>query len=248
MPLPPPESRVRLAAALGLAFVLAVVLASAAIRLGSASAYFPSHEFFLRTLRGIHRLSASLELLAALWLGWMAWQGRRERPRLAIAAALALAVTAFLAILGILAGQNPPPVAALGNLLGGLALTVVFAWMLAAVRRDASQSFGSAFFLLGLFLGLQCVIGARISILSLKAPSLQLHALLGLGLAALLAWAAIRRRTRGLLGLAFLAPIAGFTALQYDHSAGAAFVHAAAAAALLATGAFVAGRNSIRDA
>jgi hypothetical protein len=244
MPLPPPESRVRLAAALGLAFVLAVVLASAAIRLGSASAYFPSHEFFLRTLRGIHRLSASLELLAALWLGWMAWQGRRERPRLAIAAALALVVTLFLAVLGILAGQNPPPVAALGNLLGGLTLTVLFAFMLAAVRRDASRSSGSSFFLLGLFLALQGVIGARISILALKAPTLQLHALLGLALAALLAWAALRRGTRWLFVLALLAPIAGFTALQYDHSAGAAFVHAVAAAAFLAMCAFIFGRDA----
>lgn len=238
----------RLSAALGLAFVLAVVLASAAIRLGSASAYFPAHEFFLRTLRGIHRLSASLELLAAIWLGWMAWRRRRERAGLAIAAALALAVTLFLAVLGILAGQNPPPVAALGNLLGGLALTVLFASMLGAVRPGASQSSRSAFFLAGLLLGLQCVIGARISILSLKAPSLQLHALLGLGLAALLAWVAIRRGTGWLLVLALLAPIAGFTALQYDHSAGAAFAHAAAAAALLAASAFLVGRSARLDA
>lgn len=243
MPLPPPESRVRLAAALGLGFVLAVVLASAAIRLGSAS-YFPIHESFLRILRGVHRLSASLELLAAVWLGWMAWQGRRERPRLAIAAALALAVTLFLAVLGILAGQNPPPVAALGNLLGGLMLTVLFAFMLAAARRDASQSFESAVFLPGVLLALQCVIGARISILSLKAPTLQLHALLGLALAALLAWVAVRRGTRWLFVLALLAPIAGFTALQYDHSAGAAFAHAVAAAAFLAMCAFIFGRDA----
>lgn len=236
----------RLAAALGLAFVLAVVLASAAIRLGSS--FSSLNDFEVGIFRAVHRTSASLELIVALWLGWMAWQGRRERAPLAIAAALVLAVTLFLAVLGILAGQNPPPVAALGNLLGGLTLTVLFAFMLAAIRRDASRPPGSFFILLGIFLALQCVIGARISILSLKAPTLQLHALLGLALAALLAWIAIRRGTRWLLVLALLAPIAGFTALQYDHSAGAAFAHAAAAAALLAASAFLAGRAARLDA
>lgn len=232
MPTLRPEGRVRLAAALGLGLVLTVVLASAGIRL------FVPEEMPLKILRGIHRISASLELLMAVWLGWMAWQGRRERPRLAIAAALVLAVTVFLAVLGILAGQNPPPVAALGNLLGGLALVFLFSRMLSA---DGSSGIYLA---LAILIALQCVIGARISILGLKAPSLQLHALLGLGLAALLAWAAIRRRSRWLLALALLAPVAGFTALQFDHSPGAAFAHAAAAAALLATFVFIFGRDA----
>lgn len=234
--MPPPERRLALAAGLGLAFVLAVVLASAAIRLGSAFAILG--DFELKILRGIHRASASLELVAALALAWLAWRGRRTHPRLVYGAAIALAVTAFLSVLGIVAGRNPPAWAALGNLLGGLLLTATFGWVLAAVRGEPSRPFRVVLATVGVLLAVQCVVGARISVLSLKAPSLQIHALLGIGLAAVLAWWGGREGATGLRILAFLVPLAGFTALQYDHSAIAAFAHAAVAALLVAAVSF----------
>lgn len=104
--------REKTAAALGLGLVLAVVIAAAGIRLGIG----------IPELRVVHRISASLEVLAVLWLAWMAW--RRA------AVQLALALTVLLSVVGILAGQNPPPTAAAVNLLGGLSLLAVFAWIL----------------------------------------------------------------------------------------------------------------------
>lgn len=240
MPTPLPERRFRFAAALALALVLAVVLASAAIRLGSASGFLSPEDVLLKGLRAVHRASASAEVLVALWLGWMAWQARRERADLARGAALALVLTVFLSLLGIAAGRDPSPPAALGNVLGGLLLAATFSWMLAAVRRGASQPFHPALIPgLAVMLALQCVVGARVSVLSLKAPSVQIHALLGVALAALLVWLAVSSKTRLLVVLAVLAPLAGFTVLQYEHSSLAAFVHAAAAAALVVAGAFV---------
>ena len=40
----------------------------------------------------------------------------------------------LLAVLGIVAGRAPPPAAALGNLLGGLALAALLAWLLGRAR------------------------------------------------------------------------------------------------------------------
>ena len=109
----PPEARLAAAAATGLGLVLLVIVVSVAIRLEAGP---------LTALRGVHRAAASLEVLAMLALAWLAW--RR--------ASLVIALTVFLSLLGIFAGQNPPPVAALGNLLGGLALAAAFAWVLGA--------------------------------------------------------------------------------------------------------------------
>jgi hypothetical protein len=114
------ERRVALAARLGLGLVLAVVVAAAAIRLG----------WTLTPIRAVHRVAASLEVLVVAWLGWMAWRARAERPQLFRVALLAIGLTVLLSALGIVAGQDPPPAAATANLLGGLALTAAFAWIL----------------------------------------------------------------------------------------------------------------------
>jgi len=217
--------------------VLAVVLAAAAIRLGSASGFFLHNESLLKAVRAIHRAAASLEVLAVLWLAWMDWR----RP----AVLLALALTALLSIVGIVAGQNPPPAAAVVNLLGGLALAAVFAWMLRARRGAAAASA----FLLGGLIGVQLALGAWLSIVDRVGAALPAHGLLAILLAALLARFALAR-VRGALGgllfvLALTAPLAGFTALQYEYSPAAALAHALAVAALVATAAFVfAGKGS----
>lgn len=213
--------RERLAAGLGLALVALVVIAAAGIRLDTG----------IPGLRIVHRIAASLEVLVVLWLAWMDWR----RP----AVLLALALTALLSVVGIIGGQQPPPAIAAVNLLGGLSLAATFAWILgekgsAPVR---GKKVLTPFFLT--VLAVQLALGAWLSIVDRWGMALPAHGVLALALAAILGWVALARiqgRTgKVLLGLALAVPLAGFTALHYDHSAAAALVHAAAAALLLAT-------------
>ena len=249
---PEPASGYRISAAAGLGLVLVVVLVSAAIRLNAASVSPMFGEAGLRGLRVLHRSAASLEVLAALGLAWTAWR-RGVSSWMPITAVLAL--TLFLAGLGIAAGRTPTAVQAMGNVLGGLALAAAFAWLagekgsgpLSPQLRVAGKRVLTPF-LLGL-LALQALIGARLSILGRSdAPALPLHALLGLGASGLLAWFALARiegsARHAFFVLALAAPIAGFTALQYEYSPAAALVHAGSAALLVAGCAFVLGRNA----
>lgn len=244
----PEARRAALAAGLGLAFVLVVVLVSAAIRLNSAE-LSPTPvlgETGLKILRGIHRSAASLEVLVALWLAWIAW---RRGGTMWQAIGVVLALTVFLSVLGIVAGRTPSSLQALGNVLGGLALAAAFAWVLGAGYRDGPRFMLGALLVLVSLLALQSVIGARLSIFGrVDLPALPLHALLGLLVAALLAWLALARvggrAGKAFFVLALAAPIAGFTALQYEHSVAAALVHAASAAALAVGAAFALSRNA----
>jgi len=216
--------------------VLVVVLASAAIRLNAAGIEPMLGASGLAALRGVHRTAASLEVLAALWLAWVAW---RE-------AALILVLTVLLSLLGILAGRTPTPLQSLGNLLGGLALAVAFAW---ALGKNGPGRWGLTPFLLLALLALQALIGGRLAIFSrVELPALPAHALLGLGLAALCGWLALARTGgtlgRGLFLLALAAPVTGFTALEHPYSAVPALVHAAAVAFFFATIAFALSRKA----
>jgi len=212
------------AAALGLGLLLAVVIAAAGIRLGIC----------IPVLRLVHRISASLEVLVVLWLAWLAWR----RP----AVQLALALTALLSVVGILAGQNPPPAVAAVNLLGGLSLAAVFAWILG---QKGSGPFSRKRVLtpfLLVLVAIQAALGAWLAVVDRWSMALPAHALLAVTLAAILGWVALARINgrigKVLFGLALAVPIAGFTALHYEYAAAAALVHAAAAALLLATAAY----------
>lgn len=111
-------------AALALAATLAVVAASAFIRLADQPG--PAVEL----ARAIHRLSASLVAIFVLVLAGVALVERRG-----VTGALgALALVVFLAVLGPAAGRNPPAAAALANLLGGVALAALLAWLLGRAR------------------------------------------------------------------------------------------------------------------
>jgi hypothetical protein len=236
----------------GLALVLVVVLVSAAIRLNSFGAGPLVSPSGLSALRALHRTAASLEVLAALWIAGMAW--RRAAPSWK-PVSVVIGLTVFLAVLGVLAGRTPAPLQAMGNLLGGLALAAAFAWVAAekgsgpfSLQLSVAGKRVLTPFLLGV-LALQSVIGARLSIFGrTDLAALPLHALVGLGIAGVLAWLALARMEgragRGLFVLALAAPIAGFTALQYDYSPLAALVHAAGAALLVVASAFVLGRNA----
>jgi hypothetical protein len=194
----------RLAAALGLGLVLAVVIAAAGIRLGIGVAW----------LRPVHRVAASLEVVVLLWIVWMAWR----RPAVWVAVAL----TAVLSAVGIVGGQEPGRALATVNLLGGLALAATFAWLLGS-EENRGQS--PIFWLVGL----QVCLGAALAIFD--APVVPLHAMLAVALTALLVWLSWGRPW--LVVLALAAPLAGFSLLHYDGSALAALAHAITAALLV---------------
>ena len=173
-----PDPIVR-ASRIGLGLILAVVIAAAGIRYGVDTAL----------LRPVHRITASLEVPVALWVAWLAWQ--RSRPFLP-AALLVLALTAALSVIGISGGQNPPPTIAAANLLGGLALVSLFAWMAAGAGHRLKGT--SALLLL---LAVQAGLGAWITIGGQRQLALAAHGILALVLAALLvrlALAAGKRR------------------------------------------------------
>ena len=220
-------------AAASLALVVAVLFASFAIRLGQAVEGFP-----IGPIRVVHRVAASLEVLTMLGVLWLAWRARERSPALARAAAVAATLTVFLSILGILAGQNPPPAAALGNLLAGLALAASFAWILGGPRRKPDRR--PLAHLIGVLLAVQCLLGAWISIFAVELWTLPLvlHAIIGSALACGAAWLGLRCETAlprfALLGLALAVPAAGFAAALFGQPLGAALAHAAAAALIAA--------------
>lgn len=225
-PSPPDSARLAKVATAGLAFVLVVVAASAAIRVNSAGPWAAPllTQGQVHALRVAHRIAVTLEVLAAAWAFWLLARRREWAP----AAALVL-LTAGLAALGIAGGQAPGRLLALGNVAGGLALAFVFAWLSGGVHR-ASPALAA----LGLVLAVQVLAGARLSIFGRYEPAaLPLHAYLGLGLAA---WLALSRR-RLPAALALAALLAGFSALHYEYSACAALLHALAAAGLVAAAA-----------
>jgi len=229
-----------LLAGVGLVLVLVVVLASAGIRLGAEA--FPPEA--IRVLRGAHRTAASLEALVVLLLLWTAW---RSRLVLAIAG-----LTLLLAVVGVLAGRNPPAGAALLNVLGGLSLAACFSMLLKVTARGQGAQPGNDlqgnavltpihFFAL---LALQVLLGAIGSVVVKEVVSFAVlvHALLGTALAVVIARAALRRGEpllrSGLLVLALLAPATGFGAALFGLPAGGALAHAASVALLVSAAAF----------
>ena len=224
------EARIARAAWAGLILVLTVIVFSVAIRLGADRA----SAGLMLALRGVHRVSASAEVLAAIALVWFAW--RRSLP--------VAALTIFLSVLGILAGQNPPPLAALGNLLGGLALAAAFAWALGRAHGRVPQDRTRLGHAMAALLAVQCALGAWLSLFAEELWSLALlaHAAIGLALAAGAAWLALRlahaAQRFALLGLAIAAPAAGATSALFGQPLAASIAHAAAAALLVAAAAY----------
>jgi hypothetical protein len=226
----PPGPR-RALTATSLALVLVVVFASAVIRLlgedlGGA----------LLVVRGLHRVAASAAALAILAAGWVGWrEGRRAMAAIVVALMLALSV------LGAATGTEPPPLAAAGNLLGGLALAALLAWQLGRERRRGGEPL---LHLLAALVALQVLAGAWNTIFEEETWTLVLvgHATLGLATAGLLGWIALRVRAWGILALACAAPIAGLASGLLDAPAGPALAHAATAALVVTAAAWAHGR------
>lgn len=223
---------IRLLACAALALVLAVVFASAALRQG-AEVLSPQA---IAALRIAHRSAASLEVLVLIALAWTAWRS----PAVLAAAAL----TVMLSVVGIAAGRNPPPAAALANILGGLALAACFAWLLGSASRTPAKGRRGRYGRLGALLAAQCALGAVLSVYVKEAFSLVglVHALLGAALAAGAARLALRldgaHLRFGLLGLALAVPATGFAAALFGLPFGATLAHAGAVALLLSIAAY----------
>jgi len=235
---PSAERRLATSAALaaaGWALMLAVVAASAYIRMSAA----PGAD--VDFARGAHRASASLAGLAVLLVAAHALWRRTLVP----AALAALALTVFLALLGRATGAAPPPPAALGNLLAGVALTALLAWIFgrarapwpaaARARRLARAALAAA--------ALQAAFGAWLAIfLAPDEPSLVpwVHAGTGIVVAGLAAWLGVRlsqaglvRQGLALIALAALALAAGSASLLLDMPTFASLAHPLATVVLL---------------
>jgi heme A synthase len=215
----PPE---RLLAAASLALVLVVIVASAAIRLSGQDlgSYLPA-------VRGIHRVSASLATLLILTAGVLAWRGGRR----GLAAAL-VAATAGLSVLGAATGIAPPPWAQAGNLLGGLLLAALLAWLLG--KQDDPDR------ILWIVLAAQAGLGAWIAIYAeeLWTPVTLLHVFLGMSLAAAIGWFAVRKGAVLLILLAFAVPASGAAAALLGLPLGAMIAHSASVALLICAAAY----------
>ena len=220
-----PAAALRRLTAASLALVLAVVVASAAIRL-----FNQDLGALLPVVRGVHRVSASAAALSILAAGWLAWRGGR-RP---LAAAVVLLMIG-LSVLGAATGTAPPPAAQAGNLLGGLALAALLAWLLEAKERLSGRDL--------LWIALICtqaVLGAWLAIFAEELWSLPLiaHATLGLALAAAFALLALQARLFIQILLAVAVPVTGIAAALLGQPLAASFAHAAAVALLIAAAAW----------
>jgi len=222
-----PATALRKLTAASLALVLVVVLASAAIRL-----FNQDLGALLPVVRGVHRVSASAAALAILAVGWLAWRGGR-RP---LAAAVVLLMIG-LSVLGAATGTTPPPAAQAGNLLGGLALAGMLAWLLSPQPSSKTMQIFIA------LLALQALLGAWLAIFAEELWSLPLiaHATLGLALAGGIVWLSSCRRIL-LAVLAIAVPVTGIAAALLGQPLAASLAHAAAAALLIAAAAWAHGR------
>jgi cytochrome c oxidase assembly protein subunit 15 len=107
------------AAAIGCALVLAVIVASAYIRLSQGGPGWSGLTGFARI---VHRLAASAEALLVVMIVAVCWGVRRTWTGGALTAAVIAGLTVFLTLLGIVTAEAQTPAVTLGNLLGGMAL------------------------------------------------------------------------------------------------------------------------------
>ncbi len=252
----PSESRpIAACSAASLVLVLAVIAASAYIRLGAGSATPPSAAS-VEGVRIVHRVAASLAAIAVLALALLAWRARLARA----AAFAALAVTIALSALGAATGTSPPPPAVLGNLLGGLVLAALLArvlgqtWPLGPPARSTAPR-GMLLTALGIGAA-QAVLGAGVALSGNDVDLIWLlaHIALGISLAILCAWlgivlsrAGLQAQGLALIALAALAPVAGTLAALLELGPVAAIAHPLLAALLLAALAGVHARIAARN-
>ena len=151
------------AAAIGCALVLAVIVASAYIRLSQAG---PGWSGPVGLARIVHRLVASAEAVLVVMIAAVCWGARRQWTGGVRAAAAIAALSVFLAALGIVTAEMQPPPVTLGNLLGGMALLGMFGWLRLQARSAVPPACSSTVFWLWsgvVLLALQITLGGLVS-------------------------------------------------------------------------------------
>lgn len=222
-------------AGLAAILTLAVVAASAAIRLGANELGGA-----MVIVRGVHRAAASLAALLILGSFWRAL--RIDALRRPVSAAFILMLA--LSVVGWATGIQPPPAAALFNQLGGIALAALLAWIAGRAARgygDPPADRALAHVAL-VFAALQIVFGAALVLPgdALAPVLLMAHAVSGLAAAALgaalgagLVGSGAVRGAAWLLVCAALTPLAGILSVLPAPALVIQVGHAAAAALLL---------------
>lgn len=90
-----------------------------------------------------HRLIATALSLVILAIAMVAWRRRMQAADQWRAALLALGLTLFLSVLGIVTPDTRLPAVVLGNLLGGMALLAVLWWLCLDIRRQGVAMVGA---------------------------------------------------------------------------------------------------------
>jgi len=233
-------------AAAALTFI--VIVASALIRHVHAgdttAAAFPM--LCVRIARIGHRISAAGVLTLVAGLNLVAWTQRPRWKTEGGLAAVALALTAALAVLGIATPNTPLPAVTLGNLLGGYLLFMTLA-ATAAVATGAPSPHGTRITRLALAAAGLVLFSAALAPWSDLARITAFHSAIGIAIAVvagIIAWR-LRTDSRRLAGslalLAVATPLAGIMVALIP-STSAAIVHNACSALLGATLAVAAAR------
>ena len=151
------------AGAIGCALVLAVIVASAYLRISQAGLGWSG---LAGVARVVHRLAASAEALLAVMIVVVCWGARRRWTGGALTAAVIAVLTVFLTLLGIVTAEAQTPAVTLGNLLGGMALLGTL-WSLRLQARGAvaPDSSAAAFWMWSgvALLALQIALGGLVS-------------------------------------------------------------------------------------
>ncbi|MDH4061032.1 MAG: hypothetical protein OEU94_09500 [Aquincola sp.] len=157
----PASTALRRVAAACLALMFAVLCASALLRhFGAAPVLQATWASELGWVRQVHRVAATLVLLGAVAMVWMAWRSRhRSDPSFALASAL-LGLAVLLSVLGVAAGASRAPLVVLANLMGGLAMLGLCARLALEPRR---RGVGRIAGVMLAFVALQAAAGALAS-------------------------------------------------------------------------------------
>jgi len=238
-----------------LAFVLAVIAASATIRLGSAQVPAASAAG-IEAARTVRQTAGAVAALGVLALAIATRAVRATRPALSAVATGALALTVTLSLVGFATGIEPPPAAAFANQFGGVLLAGLLGWLYgrAASSFDCAAPDRALAVAALLFCVLQAAFGGAIATLVRSPPAafLILHAATGLAAVSCVAALALRFAGRNARWLGMMlatcavsVPLIGLASALLAPSAALQVVHAVAGAVLLACTAHVRGRFAI---
>lgn len=235
-------------AAFTLACVLAVIAASALVRLSVKLDATAAPER-IQAGRAVRQNVGGLAALGVAALAIAANSVRATRGALGPAAAAALALTVVLSGVGFWTGTEPPPAAAFVNQFGGVLLAGILGWLLGRARASAGSTPAMrilASVALAILLT-QAAFGGAIAIFTMQPPVVLhvLHAALGLAAAACLA--AVAFELRGgerllLVASAASVPLAGVLVAVQGPSSALQVAHSLAGAVLLAAACYARGR------